>query len=451
MSVDDIMKYITTNEIKWVNFYFTDIKGRMHKLTLGSGRLLDDHFKEGLYLDGLENILGPNAKNLVLLPDPDSFGRIPWDQSSIRLMGYLLNRKKEHYMLDSRYVTKRILSNVSALGLNDLKIGFNVDFRVFETATIDRASGRFGGTAFASQESKWSPAPYLPGDYAKYSSEPNDSGYTLRSQIANLLNEGFNYIVGSHYHGPGQTSHQTFSIIPLNIVEAADDFQTIKMGVKLILAGLNATATFMPYPVEGEAPNTLSINQSLWKKDNIFFDSADEYAQISQTARYYIGGILDHLNSILLFTLPTVNSYKGLCSKNVISGWSASNENSSIFVPNSKIGDRFKKRVSFNLSDPSVNPYLAFSSLVSAGLDGIKHKIEPGSPSEKDKDNKHSKNLRLPKNLGDSIENFMSDAKFIKTILSSEMIEEYLSTKKNEWKEHQNKLTQWEFVKYFDV
>lgn len=449
MSVDDIMKYITTNEIKWVNFYFTDISGKMHKLTLSSGRLLDDHFKDGLYLDGLENVLDENAKNLVLLPDVDSFGRVPWDQSSIRLMGYLLNRKKEHYSLDSRYVSKRIKSNVSALGLNNLEIGFDIDFRIFETATIDRATGRFGGTAFDSRESKWAPSPYLPGEHAKYTSEPNDSGYTLRSQIADLLNEGFNYIIGSHYHGPGRTSHQTFSVIPLNIVEASDDFQTIKMGVKLILAGLNATATFMPYPIEGESPNALNISQSLWKKDNVFFDSTDEYAQISQTARYYIGGILNHLNSILLFTLPTVNSYKGLTPKNTVAGWSAMEENSAVFVPNSKIGDRYKKRVSFNLADPSVNPYLAFSALVSAGLDGIKHKIEPGDPIEK-KD-KHSKELKLPSNIEESIENFMSDTRFVRTILSSEMIEAYISEKKKEQHEHQNKLTQWEFVKYFDV
>ncbi len=449
MSVDDIMKYITTNEIKWVNIYFSDIDGKLHKMTMSSNRLLDDHFKNGIYIDDLPKIFGNDSQNLVLLPDPDSFGRIPWDQSSIRLMGYVMNRNKEHYSLDSRYISKRILSNISALGLDSLELGFDIDFRIFETVSIDRTPSRFGGTTLASREANWAPTAYVPRKYGKYVGEPNDSGYTLRVQIANMINEGFNYIVGYHYHGEGRTAQQTFSIIPLNIVEAGDSFQTIKTGVKLILAGLNATATFMPYPIEGEEPNGLKISQSLWKKDNIFFDSTDEYAQISQAARYYIGGILDHLNAILLFSLPSVNSYKGLKYKHVKYGWSGYDEDSLVYIPNSKIGERYKKRITFNMSDPSVNPYLAFSILVSAGLDGIKHKIEPGNPIEKR--DKHEKKVKLPSNLNEAIENFSSDMKFVKSILSTDMIEAYLEHRKEEWKQHEDKLTEWEFIKYFDV
>jgi glutamine synthetase len=222
------------------------------------------------------------------------------------------------------------------------------------------------------------------------------------------------------------------------------------VGKNAALAG-SALANFMAYPVEGEKGSTLGIMQSLWKtgENNLFYDVEEEYAQISQNARYYIGGLIEHAAALSVFTNPTTNSYKRLAAEPRFIGWSKSNRMAGIQVLHNKKNDKAGKRVVYTLSDPSVNPYLAYSAVVAAGIDGIKNKTECGDPS--DEEGKKGKAKLLPESLKEAVSALESDSKFLKGVFSAEIIGDYLSMKLSEHRESAKAISGWEMNRYFNV
>ena len=412
---------------------------------------------KGIYGADLFDVFGKSEQgDLVLLPDGDTLARLPWEPSTIRLVSDIIAAVSgERYLKDSRYVSERIETNLEALGVKTTKIGASVEFHIFETVTADRTStGRGAGTLVDTKEANWSPSPLSSIRKGAYVAQPYDSLYAARTQIAETMEENFGFVVDSHRHGRSATAQQSLDIHEYSIKNAADALNTLKFVTRNLANAVNAAATFMPYPVEGEKGSSLLLHQSLWKTgdSNIFYDANDSYAQLSQTGRYYIGGILEHAAALSIFTNPTSNSYKRLAMDRKFVGWSKDNREALVLVPYTKKNYKEGKRVVFTGTDPSVNPYIAYAAVVAAGIDGIKSKIDPGDPLESgEEETKKRKWKRLPNSLYEAVESLETDPKFIKGVMPAELLGDYLDLRLGESKEFQRNLSNWEMEKYWNV
>jgi len=365
----------------------------------------------------------------------------------------------DRYLKDPRYVPERTVVNAKAMGITDLTISSELDFYVFDNVTIDKMTPQRGPNCLIeSREAPWSPSPLWNSPDGAYFSQPFDTLYSARTQIGEVIEDSFRYIITKHFHGRSTSGQQTMGLAPLALTESADALETSKFVIRNLAFIANSMATFMPFPILGERGNELIMGFTLWKKDeNVFYDSTDKYAQISQNARYFVGGLLEHAEALTIFTNPNPNSYKRLIADPRYITWGKRNSSAIVRIENEIKNDRQGKRVVFNLADPSVNPYLAYGVVAAAGLDGIKNKIDPGKPVDEDladmdeDEMKKAKVGTLPDSILEAIAALESDNKFLKGILSSELLESYLEDKIEEHKEQAARPTSYEFEKYFNL
>lgn len=456
-SVEDALKYIATNEIRWIDLHFVDVRGTLHRVSVSNKEVGEDAFVKGLPVVRLEEVFGKSEQGeLSLLPDPDSIARIPWETSTVRMFcDVMVALSGERFLKDSRHVAERVESNFQALGIKEARLSSEVEFYIFDTATTDRmTTGRGSGTLVDSREAPWSPSPLSSVEKGSFLSQPFDSMYPARVQIAETLEESFGYEIRSHHHGRGRVAQQSVRMGEHPAPTAADALLTLKFVTRNLSHAVNSSCTFMPYPVPGEKGSALHLSQSLWKTadNNVFYDGAEKYAQLSQAARYYIGGILEHLRALMLFTSPTSNSYKRLAIDPLQVGWSKQRGNSIVQVPHLLKNTKEARSIVFSGSDPSINPHVAFAAVLSAGLDGIRNKIDPGDPLEEEGGGKKKKErAALPRNLYEAIEALESDPKFIKGIIPPELLGDYLDLKLGEHRDSLKALSSWEMEKYFNV
>lgn len=457
MAAEEVLKYIATNEIKWVDLQFFDITGFLNKVTISHRDVEEFMFTKGIAAADLEQVLGRSEQgDLVLLPDDGTIARLPWEPSSIRLIcDVIVAISNERYLKDSRYISGRAQTNLEALGIKTSRIGASLDFYIVDTATTDRtATGRGSGTIIDSRESNWSPSPLSSINEDTYVAQPYDSMYAARVQIAETLEDNFGFAIDSHRHGKGKTAQQNIDLKEYSLKTAADALPTLKFVARNLANAVNAGITFMPYPIEGETGSSLSISMSLWKTadNNIFYDGTDEYAQLSQAGRYFIGGLLEHAAALSIFTMPTANSYKHLAAEPRIVAWSKINKRATVTVPHIRKNYKEGKRIIFNAADPGINSHVAYAAVMTAGLDGIKNKIDPGDPlDESDGEVKKRKWNQLPASLADAIEAFESDPKFVKGVIPQEFLVDYLDLKLTESQQFMKSLSSWETEKYWNV
>lgn len=453
-AIDDVIKYVSTNEIKWIDLQFYDLKGSLHRTSISSRKLDESSFGNGVHAADLSEVFGQNNDELLLLPDPDTLARLPWEQSTIRLMCDVVSAvKKERFAKDPRFVAEKAETAVTASGVKYSLIGVDVDCNIFESATMDRLGrARGSGASMDSKEAKWSVSATANSEKGAYVATPYDSLYAARAQICETMEENFGMSVDSHRHGIAPTAQQTFALAEKSLKNAADTLNTLKFVTKNLANAINASATFMPYPVEGEKGNSLNIGISLWKSSdsNMFYESKDDYAQISQAGRYFIGGLLEHSAALSAFCAPTPNSYRKMAMDNKKFGWSHG-RNALVYVPFTKKNVKETKRVVYTAADPSANPYLAYSLIVVAGLDGVKSKIEPGDVIESEGKKSSRLEKKMPTTLHEAIEALESDNKFIKGIVSSELLDEYVGAKKKQHLDSLKGVTSLELQKYFNV
>lgn len=456
-AIDDVLKYIATNEIRWVDLHFFDIKGGLHKTTITNRKIEESTFGTGIHAADLAKVFGDSEQGVLsLLPDPDTLARLPWEPATVRFIcDILVSNTKERFLKDSRYVAQRMDTNLSAAGIKNAKIGSEVECFIFDTVTQDRTSkGRGSGTLLDSREARWAPSILSNTESGAFVPQPHDSMYSARTQIGETLEDSFGVMVNTHMHGEAPTAQQAFELGEKNMLSAADAVNTVKFVVKNLATAVNASSTFMPYPVEGERGNSLNISVSLWKAsdNNLFYEGKEDYGQLSQTGRYFIGGILEHVRALSLFTAPTPNSYKKLAYDEKSVGWSISKKDALVKVPYFKKNMKERTRVTYTGADPSANPYLAYAVLVAAGLDGIKNKTEPGDPLEKeDGKKKRRAEQELPGSLYEAIASLENDTKFIKGVIPAELLGDYLDLKLKQHREAKLAITGHELNKYFNV
>ncbi|MBN1170328.1 glutamine synthetase beta-grasp domain-containing protein [Candidatus Micrarchaeota archaeon] len=452
-AIDDVMKYVATNEIRWIDLQFYDIKGKMHRVSISNRKLEEASFGNGISAAELSEVFGKSDQgDLVLLPDPDTIARLPWEPATVRLIcDITIAVKKERFLKDPRYVAERMETNLGAAGIKNSLVGSEVECYIFDSTTADKTQRPRGvGVLMDSREARWGPSTLSNVDSGAYAATPHDSMYSARTQISETMEDSFGMLVDSHKHGRAPTAQQNFEIAPRNLKSAGDAVNTLKYITRNLATAVNASATFMPYPIEGEKGNSYNISVSLWKtsENNIFYDAKNE-AQLSETGRYFIGGLLEHAPAMSLFTAPTPNSYKRLAINEFEVGWSTSDPNALVYVPNTKKNVKEAKRVAYRGADPSANPYLANAVVCAAGLDGIKNKIEPGDPLGSG--SKKRKEIELPDSLYGAISSLESDVKFLKGVIPAELLGDYLDIKLRQYKESLKGVTGMELQKYFNV
>jgi glutamine synthetase len=454
-AIDDVLKYIATNEIRWIDLQFFDINGTLHKTTISNRKIEEDSFGKGVYAADLREVFGTSPQgDLALLPDPDTMARLPWEPNTVRfLCDIVVSQSGERFLKDSRYVAERMDTNLEAAGIKICKVGTDLECYIFDTVTTDRTTpGRGSGTVMDSREAKWGPSPLSSAQKGAWLSQPYDSMYSARTQIAETMEDAFGMSVDSHMHGRSATAQQLFGVSEKPLKSAADAVTTLKFVVRNLSNAVNASSTFMPYPIEGEKGNSMNIAVSLWKAadNNIFYEAKDDYAQLGQAGYYFIGGLLEHAAALTLFTAPTPNSYRRLAVDPPTVGWSSSVGNALVKVANIKKNMKDTKRVIYSGADPSANAHLAIAMVVAAGLDGVKSKIEPGEPIESEKKGKRAMKP-LPSSLYAAMEALESDNKFIKGVLPSEMLGDFLDMKLEEHKRSMRAVTGYELEKYYNI
>ncbi len=455
-AIDDVLKYIATNEIRWIDLQFFSVDGTLHRASISNRKIEENTFGNGTYVSDLTEVFGETPQGqLVLRPDPDTLARVPWEPASVRFICDIMAMpEKERYLKDSRYVAERIETNLSAAGISYPKVGAEVDCYVFDTVTMDRTSpGRGVGAILDSRESFWGPSPLSNVKTGAYVAQPLDSLYAARCQAAETLEDSFGVMVDGHRHGKSPTAQQTFELAERGLKTAADAFNTLKFVMRNLATAVNASCTFMPYPVEGEKGNDFNISVSLWKtaENNIFYDAKDNYGQISQNARYFIGGLLEHAPAISLFTCSVPNSYKKMAMEPKKVGWSVTEKDALVKVPFARKNAKENKRVLYSCADPAANPYLAYAAIVAAGLDGIKSKIDPGDPVEREGGKKKRVTKELPNSLYEAIAALESDTRFIKGVMPPELLEDYLDLKLREHREDKKAVSMQDHKKYYNV
>jgi len=458
---EDVFEYVSSNNVKWIDLQFFDVEGRLNRTSINARELNAASFSKGIACGDLKEVYGwPEEGELILMPDPTTFGRVAWEPSTMRIIcNVILAPSGDRYLKDPRYVPERALVNAKAMGVTDVTIASEIDFYIFDNVTIDKMTPQRGPNCLIeSREAPWSPSPLWNSPNGAYYSQPFDTLYSARNQLGEVIEDNFRYIVTKHFHGRSTSGQQTLALAPLSLMDSSDAIETTKFTVRNLAFIANSMATFMPFPIMGERGNQLLCGFTLWKKDeNVFYDSSDTYAQISQNARYFVGGLLEHANALTVFTNPNTNSYKRLNADPRYITWGKRNSSAIVRIENELKNDRKGKRVVFNLADPSANPYLAYGVIAAAGLDGIKNKIEPGEPvdenlADKDEDEMKKKGVKfLPTNIMESIAALESDNKFLKGILSSEILESYLEDRIEEHKEQAARPTSYEFEKYFNM
>jgi glutamine synthetase len=446
----DVMKKIADNEVKFVDFRFTDTKGKEQHVSVPLSHFDEDKFISGHAFDGssIAGWKGIEASDMLLMPDPATANMDPFREESTLILSCDVVEPSDGkgYDRDPRSLAKRAEAYLKSTGIGDTAyFGPEPEFFIFDSVTwaVDM-SGCF--VKINSEEASWSTGrefeggnlahrPAVKGGY--FPVPPVDSFQDMRSEMCMIL-EQMGVPVEVHHHevaGAGQNEIGTkFS----TLVQRADWTQIIKYVVQNVAHSYGKTATFMPKPVVGDNGSGMHVHQSLAKGGNNLF-SGDGYGGLSQMALWYIGGIFKHAKAINAFTNSTTNSYKRLVpgfEAPVMLAYSARNRSASCRIP--YVSNPKARRIEIRFPDPMQSGYLTFAALMMAGLDGIKNQIDPGAASDKDLyDLPPEEEKNIPKvchSLDMALEALDKDREFLKAggVFSDDFIDGYIDLKMQE-------------------
>ena len=397
-SADEVLKYIETEGVEMVDVRFCDLPGVMQHFTVPVGSFGQDVFTDGLGFDGssIRGFQAIHESDMLLLPDPTSARLDPFRVRKTLIMNFFIHDPLtgEQYSRDPRNVAKKAEAYLKGTGIADtVFFGAEAEFYIFDSIRYDSTpQGSF--YAIDAKAAAWNTGrdevggnlgykPSTKGGYFPVS--PTDHYADLRDEMAVKL-EAAGMIVERGHHEVGSAGQAEINYRFGTLLESADNLMLFKYIIKNTAHAAGKTVTFMPKPVMGDNGSGMHCHMSLWQDGEPLFYDEVGYAGLSDTARYYIGGLLKHAPSLLAFTNPTVNSYHRLvpgfeAPVNLV--YSQRNRSACIRIPITGSNPK-AKRLEFRCPDPSSNPYLAFSAMLMAGLDGIKNKIEPPTPVDKD-------------------------------------------------------------------
>ena len=418
---EEIKSLIKEYNIKFIKLQFVDINGQVKNMSVPSEQI-DKALNNEIMLDGssIKGFRSIETSDMFFHPDINSFQILPWRNTNginaARLICDIYNSDGTPFEGCPRCNLKRVMEAAEKLGFS-MNVGPEAEFYLF-------SKDKDGNVTTDTQDS----AGY-------YDVGPEDLGEDVRSDIADGQHEiDFRYA---------------------DILTAADNVTTFRIAVKAIAAQHNLHATFMPKPIFGINGSGMHCNVSLFKDGkNAFYDEKAEY-QLSDTAKYAVGGILKHVKSITAITNPVVNSYKRLVpgyEAPVYLAWSLANRSALVRVP-AKRG--ISTRVELRSPDPSCNPYLAFAAILEAALDGIRNKIDPPAPVESNiyklttKERKNQRIDSLPGSLYEALE-LMDKSLVARAALGDHIFTEFMTAKNKEWDSYRTDVSKWELDRYLE-
>jgi len=396
MSVANVMKMVEENDIKFVDFRFTDTRGKEQHVTVPVSHFNEDKFTEGHAFDGssIGGWKGIQASDMQLMPDPTTANIDPFmDEPTLILTCDVVDPTDgKGYDRDPRSLAKRAEAYLKSTGLGDIAyFGPEPEFFIFDSIQWEVAMSGCS-VRINSEEGAWASnekfeggntghRPGVKGGY--FPVPPVDSLHDIRSAMCTTL-EAMGVPVEVHHHEVATAGQCEIGTKFSTLTQRADWTQIQKYVILNTAHAYGKTATFMPKPFAGDNGSGMHVHQSVWKDGKNLF-AGNGYAGLSEFALYYIGGIIKHARALNAITNPGTNSYKRLVphfEAPVKLAYSAKNRSASIRIP--FVHSDKARRVEARFPDPIANPYLAFSALLMAGLDGVQNKIHPGEPATKD-------------------------------------------------------------------
>lgn len=480
MAEINIIEKIQEQEVDFVDFWFVDIFGELHSVGIPSYSLTEDHFKNGLEKLDASSIRGftsVNNSDMILLPDASTFKILPPDyddnkRKNARIFVELceiVDSIQMRYKRDSRVIATKAANELKKFGLTRAVWGPELEFFIFDKINLFPspigATKSYGGSGYSieSSEAPWARENTsridLKGGY--YPAQPKDTLESIRKDICDDLYRYFQIKVEAQHHEVATSGQCEINLLHDDTIIAADNVVTAKNLVKVKSKKNGKVATFMPKPIYGDNASAMHMHQSMWNKEhNMMYDPDDAVAELSQSGRYYIGGLLDHADALCAISNPTTNSYKRLVPDfeapvNVC--WGIGNRSSAVRIPMYSRGNEKSKRVEYRVPDPTANIYLLEAALLLAGLDGIKNKKDPGDPVEENvyrltSEQKRNYKIRsLPSTLKDALESLQSDQKFLECVVTKDFLDTYISLKCVECDAFAQTPTPWEVSMYSDI
>ena len=393
--VQKVLDMLKEHSVEYVDLRFTDPRGKWQHTAQHVSTIDEDVFSDGIMFDG-SSIAGWKAINesdMILMPDAatavmDPFAAKP---SLILFCDIFEPSTGQRYVRDPRGTAKKAEEYLKSTGIGDTAMfGPEAEFFIFDSVKFG-VGGNYGIYQLDSvegpqanlkdyPEGNMGHRPVVKGGY--FPVPPVDSESDLRAEMLSTMGE-MGLVIEKHHHEVAQSQHELGTKFGTLVLQA-DHMQIYKYCIHNVAHSYGKTATFMPKPIYGDNGSGMHVHQSIWKDGKPVF-AGNGYADLSETALYYIGGIIKHAKALNAFTNPLTNSYKRLIpgfEAPVLLAYSARNRSASCRIPHSPSPNG--KRVEVRFPDPGANPYLAYAALLMAGLDGIENKIHPGGPMDKD-------------------------------------------------------------------
>ncbi len=468
--VERVLEFVKANKIDFVDFKFMDFPGQWQHTTVPVSQLKAESFENGFGFDGssLRGWKPINESDMLIIPDPSTMFVDPFIAApTISLICDVYEpATKEKYSRCPRNIAQKAEAYLRSTGIADtVYFGPEAEFFVFDDVRFD-STANSSFYFVDSSEGKWNSGReenpnlgYKPRFKEGYFPvPPTDSLMDLRNEmVLNLQNVGIEVEAQHHEVASGGQCEIDLRFQPM--IQAADQLLMFKYIVKNTARINGKTVTYMPKPIYGDNGSGMHVHTSLWKKDKPLF-YGNGYAGLSEMALYFIGGLLKHAHSLIAFTNPTTNSFKRLVpgfEAPVNLAYSQRNRSAAIRIPMYSASPK-AKRVEFRCPDPSANPYLAFSAILMAGLDGIQNRIDPGEPLDKDIYDMSPEELKdvpsTPESLQDALRALDKDHEYLLKgdVFTEDVIETWIDYKmKKEVKDMALRPHPHEFEMYFDV
>lgn len=450
MSIQRVLEEIQEKKIKFIDLRFTDTRGKEQHVSIPSSAVTEQFIAEGKMFDGssIAGWKGISESDMILLPDPESAVIDPFRDEATLLIRCDIHdpTTMESYARDPRSVARRAEQYLKSSNIADTcYFGPEPEFFILDDVRwkID-INGAF--YHIDSDEAAWNSErseaggnlghrPTIKGGY--FPVPPVDSSQDLRSAICLTL-EQMGLTVEAHHHEVATGNQNEIGTEFRSLLRKADELQILKYVVHNVAYSYGKTATFMPKPLVGDNGNGMHCNISLFKDNQNLFNG-DGYAGLSDSALYFIGGIIKHAKALCAFTNGTTNSYKRLVpgfEAPVYLAYSARNRSASIRIPHTPTEKA--RRIEVRFPDPATNPYLCFASLLMAGLDGIRNQIHPNDPMDKDlydlPPEEAAELSTVAQSLREAIQCLNVDRAFLKEggVFSDELIDSYITLKEQE-------------------
>lgn len=438
ITAEDIKKSVKDNDVRFLRLAFTDINGTSKAVEVPTSQL-DKVLTNDIRFDGssIDGFVRLEESDMVLYPDFSTWAVLPWGDEKGGKIGRLVcsvhKTNGEPFEGDPRNNLKRILKEMNDMGFTDFDIGFEAEFHLFKLG----------------EDGNWTTE--VPDHASYFDMTSDDEGARCRRDIVETLESiGFEVEAAHHEVGDGQ---QEIDFRFDDALTTADRVQTFKMVVREVARKHGLYATFMAKPVEGQAGNGMHTNMSLFKDGkNVFYDKDGEF-HLSDTALYFLNGILEHARAITAIGNPTVNSYKRLIpgfEAPVYISWASKNRSPLVRIPDA---EEINTRLEMRSADPTANPYLLLAACLSAGLNGINEAKKPMAPItsnvfEMSEEERAERGIKpLPSTLHNAVKAFKADP-LIQKALGEHLTQSFIDSKNLEWSKYNQSVSDWERDRY---